>query len=68
MRKSGHQLFRNVQGVSALFYRYFNVCVYAVDHTEQIETTSGEDHRRRTGRFQSRKEYHRADSQPMHSM
>ena len=32
-------------------------------HTEQIEATSGEDHRRRTGRLQSRKEYHRADLQ-----
>ena len=30
------------------------------DHTEQIEATSREDHRRRTGRLQSRKEYHRA--------
>ena len=37
-------------------------------HTEQIEATSGEDHRRRTGRLQSRKEYHRADLQPTHSM
>ena len=33
---------------------------HAEDHTEQIEATSGEDHRRRTGRRQSRKEYHRA--------
>ena len=31
------------------------------DHTEQIEATSGDDHRRRTGRLQSRKEHHRAD-------
>ena len=31
------------------------------DHTEQIEATSGEDHSRRTGRFQTRKAYHRAD-------
>ena len=31
---------------------------HAEDHTEQIEATSGEDHRRRTGRVQSRKEYH----------
>ena len=31
------------------------------DHTEQIEATSGEDHRRRTGRLQSWKEHHRAD-------
>ena len=38
------------------------------DHTEQIEATSGEDHRRRTGRLQSRKEYHRADLQPTHSL
>ena len=30
---------------------------YAENHTEQIEATSGEDHRRRTGRLQSRKEY-----------
>ena len=37
---------------------------YAEDHTEQIEATSGEDHFRRTGRLQSRKEYHRADLQP----
>ena len=28
---------------------------YAEDHTEQIEATSGEDHRQRTGRLQSRK-------------
>ena len=41
---------------------------HAEDHTEQIEATSGEDHRRRTGRLQSRKEYHRADLQPTHSM
>ena len=38
---------------------------HAEDLTEQIEATSGEDHRRRT---QSRKEYHRADLQPTHSM
>ena len=38
------------------------------DHIEQIEATSGEDHRRRTGRLQSRKEYHRADPQPTHFM
>ena len=37
---------------------------YAEDHTEQIEATSEEDHFRRTGRFQSRKVYHRADLQP----
>ena len=37
---------------------------HAEDHTEQIEATSGEDHRRRTGRLQSRKEYYRADLQP----
>ena len=37
---------------------------HAEDHTEQIEATSGEDHRQRTGRLQSRKEYHRADLQP----
>ena len=37
---------------------------HAEDHTEQIEATSGEDHRRRTGRLQSRKEYHTADLQP----
>ena len=36
------------------------------DRTEQIEPTSGEDHRRRTGRLQSRKEYHREDLQPTH--
>ena len=41
---------------------------HAEDHTEQIEATSGEDHRRRTGRLQSRKEYHRADLQPTHSL
>ena len=41
---------------------------YAEDHTEQIEATSREDYRRRTGRLQSRKEYHRTDLQPMHSM
>ena len=41
---------------------------HAEDHTEQIEGTSGEDHRRRTGRLQSRKEYHRADLQPTHSV
>ena len=41
---------------------------YTEDHTEQIETTSGEDHCRRTGRLQSRMEYHRADLQPTHSV
>ena len=41
---------------------------HAEDHTEQIEATSGEDHRQRTGRLQSRKEYHRADLQPTHSL
>ena len=41
---------------------------HAEDHTEQIEATSREDHRRRTGRLQSRKEYTRADLQPTHSM
>ena len=41
---------------------------HADDHTEQIEATSGEDHHQETGRLQSRKEYHRADLQPMHSM
>ena len=34
----------------------------------QSSKQSGEDHRRRTGRLQSRKEYHRADLQPAHSM
>ena len=37
---------------------------HAEDHTEQIEATSGEGHRRRIGRLQRRKEYHRADLQP----
>ena len=41
---------------------------HAEDHTEQIEATSGEDHHWRTGRLQSRKEYHRADLKPTHSM
>ena len=41
---------------------------HAEDHTEQIAATSGEDHRRRTGRLQSRKEYDRADVQPTQSM
>ena len=41
---------------------------HAEDHTEQIEATSGEDYRRRTGKLQSRKEYNRADLQPTHSM
>ena len=41
---------------------------HAEDHTEQIEDTSGEDHHRRTGRLQSKKEYHRADLQATHSM
>ena len=41
---------------------------HSEDHTEQIEATSREDHHRRTGRLQSRKEYHRADLQPAHSM
>ena len=36
----------------------------AEDYTEQIEATSGEDHRWRTGRLQSRKEHQRADLQP----
>ena len=30
---------------------------HAEDQTEQIEATSGKDHRQRTGRLQSRKEY-----------
>ena len=34
------------------------------DHTEQMEATSGEDHRWRTGRLQNRKEHQRADLQP----
>ena len=34
------------------------------DHTKHIEATSAEDHRWRTGRFQSRKEHHRAGLQP----
>ena len=38
------------------------------DHSEQIEATGGEDHRRRTGRLQSRKKYYRADPQSTHSM
>ena len=37
---------------------------HAEDNTEQIEATSGEDHRWKTGRLQSRKEHHRADLQP----
>ena len=41
---------------------------HAEDHTEQIQATSGEDHRRRTGRLQTRKEYHRADLQPRLSL
>ena len=41
---------------------------HSEDHTEQIEATSREDHHRRTGRLQSRKEYHRADLQPTHSL
>ena len=41
---------------------------HAEDHAEQIEAKSGEDHRRRTGRLQSRKEYHRADLEPTHSL
>ena len=41
---------------------------HAEDDTERIEGTSGEDHRGRTGRLQSRKKYQRADLQPMHSM
>ena len=40
---------------------------HAEDHTEQIEATSGEDHRRGTDRLKSRKEYHRADLQPTYS-
>ena len=40
----------------------------AEDHTEQIEAASREDNYRRTGRLQSRKEYHRADLQPTHSL
>ena len=38
---------------------------HAEDPSEQIEATSGEDHRWRTGRLQSGKEHHRADLQPM---
>ena len=34
---------------------------HAEDRTEQFGATSGEDHRWRTGRLQSRKEHHRAD-------
>ena len=40
---------------------------HAEDHTELIEVKSRENHRQRTGRLQSRKEYHRADLQPTHS-
>ena len=40
----------------------------AEGYTELIEATSGEDHHQRTGRLQSRKEYHTADLQPTHSM
>ena len=36
----------------------------AEDNTEQIESTSGVDHRCRTGRLQSWKEHHRVDLQP----
>ena len=39
----------------------------AEDDNEQIEATSGEDRRRKTGRLQS-KEYHTADLQPTHSV
>ena len=41
---------------------------HAEDQTEQIEATSGEDHRRKTGRLKSRKEHHRADLQPMNPL
>ena len=37
---------------------------HAVDNTEQIEATCVQANRWRTGRFQSRKEHHRADLQP----
>ena len=37
---------------------------YAENHTEQTETTSGKDHRWRTGRLQSRKKHHKEDLQP----
>ena len=37
---------------------------HAEDQTEQIEATSREDQRWRTGRLQSRKEHHKADLQP----
>ena len=40
----------------------------AEDHTEQIEATSKEDHRWRTGRLQSRYEHHRAELQPTLSL
>ena len=36
---------------------------HAENYTEETEATSGEDHRRRTGRLKSRKEQHRADLQ-----
>ena len=41
---------------------------HAEDHTGQTEATSREDHRRRIGRLQSRKEYHRVHLQPTHSL
>ena len=37
-------------------------------HTEQTEATSGEDHHWRTGRLQSRKEYHGENLQSTHSL
>ena len=40
----------------------------AEDHTEQIEATSEEYHRWRTGRLQSRKEHDWADFQPMNPL
>ena len=41
---------------------------HAEDHIEQTEATSSEDHCLRTGRLQRRKEHHRADLQPTHSL
>ena len=63
-RKGNLQQYQNYRTISLISHP----SSHAEDHTEQTEATSGEDHRRRTGRLQSRKKYHRADLQPTHSM
>ena len=53
--------------VSISVFMVLSTVLHAEYHNEQIEARGEEDHRRRTGRLQS-KEYHRPDLQPTHPM